>query len=188
VNLFGYVRNNSVNKKDPLGLFDPGTWAGVGAGAGTTTGGGLTIGGVAAGGAVIIGGFAAGYAIGYYPGQWIANHPSNPFVHGPLNPFGNPNPSPQTKPDESCDTKPKVEPKPKPQLSHTPRPFPPPNEPKRTCTKNGELNLPNGKKRCMYKCSGGGFPGFYIIGTTVNADESCPDPDKNDNDWVPGGS
>lgn len=46
--------------------------------------------GVAASSPIVVAGAgaAAGYAIGYYPGQALAGWKGNPFVYGPLNPFG----------------------------------------------------------------------------------------------------
>jgi hypothetical protein len=77
---------------DPHGLYDPADWkaaydaarAAAISGAGVGAAGGLGY------GLVAVGGFAAGYGIGYYPGQLSAASPWNPFVYGPLNPFGTP--------------------------------------------------------------------------------------------------
>ena len=181
VNLFGYVNNNSVNRKDPLGLYDPADWqaaqealkAAVAAG-GTAVGSGfLTVGAVAAGG------FAAGYGIGYYPGQWTARY----FYPEQF-------PDTQTQP-ETCSTKSDPAPSsaPLPAPTNTPRPFPRSEEPKRKCEFTDSFdNHATNKKHCIYKCEGKHFAGKYLIVTRVEFGESCPDPDKADNDWVPGGS
>ncbi len=104
VNLYGYVKNNSANRSDPLGLYDPADWAREGARYAPYFGAGGGAGGAAFAGAapyvaVGAGGLALGYGVGYYPGQWTANYLGNPFVYGPWNPFGTPFvPSPQAMP------------------------------------------------------------------------------------------
>ena len=165
----------------PLGLYDPADWqaarealkaaAAVGAGAAGS--------GFLAAGAVAAGGFAAGYGIGYYPGQWTARY----FYPEQF-------PDTQTQP-ETCATK--SDPAPSsatlPAPTNTPRPFPRPDEPKRKCEFTGSFDNPaTNKKHCIYKCEGGHFAGKYNIVTRVEIGEACPNPDKDDNDWVPGGS
>jgi RHS repeat-associated protein len=118
VNLYGYVKSNSINRTDPMGLLDTGyadaeaarraaeaarlaklsAAAGAGAGGGilssVAAAGGVSVGaaGAATVGAVAVGGLAAGAGIGYYPGQALASWPGNPLINGPLNPFGPPFP------------------------------------------------------------------------------------------------
>jgi RHS repeat-associated protein len=181
INLYGYVWNNPIKFVDPQGL-DGGASIALGGGAliggGATTGGGLVA--LAPPAAVAAAGALAIYGA-WQLGEYIAsrNYPEQ---------YPETQTLPRAKPDASCDTKPKVEPKPSPNLSATPRPFPPPNEPKRECNFMGSfINAATGKKHCNYRCRGGGFPGSYIIVAPVEATEECPSPDKNDNDWIPGG-
>ena len=160
MNLFGYVRSNPINKADPLGLYDAGDaetarqaaelaakLAG-GAGAGGLVAGGLTYGGVA------VAGFGAGYAIGYYPGQWTANSPYNPFVYGPLNPFGTPY-NPYAAPQPATQG-PKQQPTCQP--LQPPKPFywtPPLQFPFSTPTPSGPSGPPKDRdkrERCLDQC------------------------------------
>jgi len=85
VNLFGYVHNNSINRTDPLGLFDTSNFEAVrqaaaqvarsGPGTGVAAAGAGALAFAGAKFAVVAGaGLAVGYAIGYYPGQWSARY------------------------------------------------------------------------------------------------------------------
>lgn len=91
VNLFGYVQNNPVMRRDSRGLFpdgdviNPETVRSLGPAAtalAALAGPELAV--AAVGGAAIYGASLIG--------NYTADHPSNPFVNGPLNPFGTPIP------------------------------------------------------------------------------------------------
>jgi RHS repeat-associated protein len=143
VNLFGYVRNNPINKNDPLGLYENpyyGTciaaFAGVGAGAGFLAGGGAGIftgpGAVAAVPAGAYIGLGAGGAIGTGAGILACGSPPYPTT--------------------SCDTKPK----PFPRISDNDRPREDEPNKKSVCT-----FIENDGIVCHYICrhpSGISFP------------------------------
>jgi RHS repeat-associated protein len=118
VNLYGYVKNQSLQFRDPSGLQ---SGAGVINNPNTirealqalAAGGGALLAAAASSPAVVaVGGLAAGAAIGYYPGQLTANSPSNPFVNGPWNPLGTPFPmlppwTPTTVSGPKCEVRPR---------------------------------------------------------------------------------
>jgi RHS repeat-associated protein len=160
INLFGYVHNNSINRKDPLGLLDRGdyefakqaTEVGVAtAGATGAAGGLLGIGAISVSAApvtacgVAIGGFAISFVPTYYfVGEPLAQASWNPYVNGPLNPF-------------TVLTK-LAEPQTQPQLSSTQYPKDQPPEDTRRCGKDPNSFKPaykNGQQICSYGCIGG---------------------------------
>ncbi|MBK7707793.1 MAG: RHS domain-containing protein [Acidobacteria bacterium] len=93
VNLYGYVWNQPLKYRDPVGT--TGEEVAIASGAVLLAGEGSGIVALLAAAAppvaIAVGGAALIYGATYV-GEYTANHPSNPFVNGPLNPFGSPRP------------------------------------------------------------------------------------------------
>ena len=150
INLFGYVRNQPMMVRDSRGLFpdgdvlNPNVLAPL---SGALSGLGAGIGIAASSQAVVAGaGFIAGYAIGYYPGQMLADWKGNPLVNGPWNPIGTPFPmlppwTPTPVIGPRCEVKPRPIPwtsSPWDQSPFFPLPYPP--------------QTPDRHEECMDRC------------------------------------
>ena len=92
VNLFGYVQNRPLMRRDSIGLFPDG--AVLNADTVRSLGPVATVLSALAAPEIAVAATGVGAIYGAsLIGDYTANHPSNPFVNGPWNPFGNPHPS-----------------------------------------------------------------------------------------------
>jgi RHS repeat-associated protein len=131
INVFGYVKSNPINFKDPLGLVSNPFYAGcvatyttLGAGVGFVAGGGLGLitgpGAVAASPLAALAGTSVGGALGAGIGSLACGTPAFPNQADALPRLGTP---PFVKPGNTCDAKPRV----MPRAPSTPFPTPLPD-------------------------------------------------------------